>query len=307
MSEPFSVVSLAIAGGRGRISSLAPAAAPLEAQQLIAAGLTLLQRSAPLVRALSGYRSAILLPASPSWFVALAASEGRGALLLDPSSTIEEVDARCAAARVGALFTIASMAAMAPPGVAIVLLDDAPNHARVLAGHREQQVDLGSHHGLSLEAAHDVPGRNEEAMLAHDVTGSRESPTSWSHAALLAEARAAARVACYETGDVVLSLLPFSRPRSFCCGVLAPLLAGAHVVASADSPMTSQRIVLADQATVVYGSASHYERLLREMHRRASPLPPRALRRCLCEGPAVPRDLAERWALQTNLSLEPIG
>ena len=47
-----------------------------EAAALVAAGFTLLQRSAPLVRALAGKRSAILLPTSPQFLVALAASTG---------------------------------------------------------------------------------------------------------------------------------------------------------------------------------------------------------------------------------------
>ena len=54
MSNPLGLLPIAIAASGGRVDGF-------EAQQLVAAGLTLLQRSAPLVRALSGRRSAILL------------------------------------------------------------------------------------------------------------------------------------------------------------------------------------------------------------------------------------------------------
>jgi acyl-CoA synthetase (AMP-forming)/AMP-acid ligase II len=73
MSRVVAVGALAIAAGGGTVDGF-------EAQQLVAAGLTLLQRSAPLVRALSGKRAAILLPTSPQFFIALAACEGRGAV-----------------------------------------------------------------------------------------------------------------------------------------------------------------------------------------------------------------------------------
>ncbi|NUR34387.1 MAG: hypothetical protein HOQ30_10285, partial [Gemmatimonadaceae bacterium] len=68
MSDPLSLLPLALAAGGGRVNEH-------EAQQLVAAGLTLLQRSAPLVRALAGRRSAILLPTSSAILTALAASE----------------------------------------------------------------------------------------------------------------------------------------------------------------------------------------------------------------------------------------
>ena len=53
MSDPLALLPLALAAGGGRIG-VAGDEHLLDAQQLVAAGLTLLQRSAPLVRALSG-------------------------------------------------------------------------------------------------------------------------------------------------------------------------------------------------------------------------------------------------------------
>src|SRR5437763_16013788 len=110
MPDPFSLLALAAAAHGGRIDEF-------ETQQLVAAGLTLLQRSAPLVRALSGARSAILLPTSPQCFVALAASEGRGAVLVDPLASPYEIAHQLSDANVGAVFTNAALAANLPANV----------------------------------------------------------------------------------------------------------------------------------------------------------------------------------------------
>src|SRR3954463_14178406 len=98
MSNPLALLPLALAARGGQVDQY-------EAQQLVAAGLTLLQRSAPLVRALSGKRSAILLPTSPHFLVALAASEGRGAVLINPLAAPAEIDFQLRDAGVGAVFT----------------------------------------------------------------------------------------------------------------------------------------------------------------------------------------------------------
>src|SRR6478752_4971626 len=103
-----------------------------DAQQLVAAGLTLLQRSAPLVRALAGKRSAILLPTSPAFLTALAASDGRGAVLINPLASPLEIEYQCSDANVGAVFTIGALASRVPAGIPTVLLDDAPRTARVV-------------------------------------------------------------------------------------------------------------------------------------------------------------------------------
>src|SRR4051812_35112787 len=107
MASPFSLLPLAVASAGGRI-------ADYEAQQLVAAGITLLQRSAALVRALSGKRSAVLLPTSPEFFVALAASEGRGAVLINPLASRYEIAHQLRDANVGAAFTIQPLAPNLP-------------------------------------------------------------------------------------------------------------------------------------------------------------------------------------------------
>ncbi|MFM8301670.1 MAG: hypothetical protein ACKN99_03945 [Gemmatimonadota bacterium] len=152
-------LALRLAAAGGRIDDL-------PASQLVAAGFTLLQRSAPLVRMLAGRRSALLLPPGPAAVVALAASDGRGAVVLPLDRSPEELTAHCAASDVGAVFTLASHRDQVPASLGVVLLDAIPRTAMVRTPEgREQMVDLGSHVGLTIEGETDLPGRDEEALL----------------------------------------------------------------------------------------------------------------------------------------------
>jgi len=152
-------LALRLAAAGGRIDDL-------PASQLVAAGFTLLQRSAPLVRMLAGRRSALLLPRGPAAVVALAASDGRGAVLLPLDAPPEELAALCTASDVGAVFTLESHRDQVPVSLGAVLLDAIPRTAMVHTPEgREQVVDLGSHVGLTIEGETDLPGRDEEALL----------------------------------------------------------------------------------------------------------------------------------------------
>ena len=97
MSDPLALLPLAAAAGGGRVDGF-------EAGQLVAAGLAVLRRSAPLVRALSGRRAAILLPTSHQFLTALAASDGRGAVLMNPLAAPPEIAYQLNDADVGAEF-----------------------------------------------------------------------------------------------------------------------------------------------------------------------------------------------------------
>lgn len=152
-------LALRLAAGGGRIDDL-------PASQLVAAGFTLLQRSAPLVRMLAGRRSALLLPPGPAAVVALAASDGRGAVVLPTGASASEIAALCAASDVGAVLTIETHRPLVPTSLGMVLLDAIPRAAMVCTPEgREQTVDLGSHVGLTIEGETDLPGRDEEALL----------------------------------------------------------------------------------------------------------------------------------------------
>ena len=160
MSDPLAVLPLALAAGGGTVDQF-------EASQLVSAGVTLLQRSAALVRALSGRRAALLLPTSPQFLVGLAASEGRGTVLINPLAAPAEIAWQLRDANVGAVFTLAALAERVPATVVRVLLDDAPRSARVLADGAARDVDLGSHFGLALEGEADAEGRDEEAAIVY--------------------------------------------------------------------------------------------------------------------------------------------
>ncbi len=219
MSDPLALLPLAIAAGGGRLGSF-------DASQLVAAGLTLLQRSAPLVRALAGKRSAILLPSTPAFLVALAASDGRGALLLEEQSSPASIASQLAEAHVGAVFTVACLASLLPVGIPVVLLDEAPRTARVRVPGRTMLVDLGSHHGLSLEGDTATAGRDEECVAVVDPSHALHAHT---HRQLIAAGRAAVAELLLTPVDHVLSLLHCGDPESVSIALAAPLFAGARV------------------------------------------------------------------------------
>jgi hypothetical protein len=181
MPDPLAFLSLALAAGGGQIDGQ-------PARACVAAGHALLQRSAPLVRALSGRRSAILLPPGGAFLTALAASDGRGAVLASPSLHRSKRGEFCALTleieRIGAVFTSRSMADCVPPQVPVVYLDDSPRTAMVCSDGQERLIDLGSHFGLDLVGDVNAPGSPEECLSI----GGR-----WlSHRDLLAAARGAA-------------------------------------------------------------------------------------------------------------------
>lgn len=219
MSDPLALLPLAIAAGGGHLG-------PFPAAQLAAAGLTLLQRSAPLVRTLAGKRSAILLPSGPAYLVALAASDGRGAVLLDQQASAESIAWQLADADVGAVFTQTALVPLLPDGFPIVLLDEAPRVARVIVPGRQMDVDLGSHHGLALAGDTATEGRDEDCIIAYAASGRRSART---HRDVIAAGRAAVAELLLTPVDHVLSLLPCHDPDALAVCVAAPLLAGARV------------------------------------------------------------------------------
>ncbi len=301
MSDPLALLPLALAGGKGRLNDH-------EAQQLVAAGLTLLQRSAPLVRALAGRRAAILLPPSSAFLTALAASEGRGAVLINPLAASREIEFQCRDAAVGALFTIASHAARLPSALAaalpVVLLDDAPRSARVVADGIVRSVDLGSHHGLSLEGERDVPGRDEEAAIVY-TSAMHGVPLGamLTHRNLLANARATVEAVGNAADDHVLALLPFAHLFGLIVAGAGPLLAGARVTTMARFHPARAIELLREGITELVAVPSVYHALLRILHHEGETLVGSALRVCVCGGAALPVELQERWFHATGVEL----
>jgi long-chain acyl-CoA synthetase len=306
VSNPLALLPLALAAGGGRIGPAGedPASA-LEAQQLVAAGLTLLQRSAPLVRALSGRRSAILLPTSPAFLAALAASEGRGAVLVNPLAAPAEIAFQLRDADVGAVFTTTPFVPRLPPDVAIVLLDDAPRSASVIAAGATRDVDLGSHHGLTLEGERDVEGRDEEAAVVY-TSAMRGTPLGavLTHANLLANARSTVDALAMVREDHVLALLPFAHLFGLTVTGSAPLLVGARVsTMDRFHPVRAAEILATGGITAVVGVPAVYYAVLSAIERRGIDLRGGPLRLAVCGGAELAVELQDRWADATGVEL----
>ncbi|MEO8335233.1 MAG: AMP-binding protein [bacterium] len=303
MSDPLALLPLAIAAGGGRIGAFGDDV-DFEAQQLVAAGLTLLQRSATLVRALSGKRSALLLPTSPAFITALAASDGRGAVLINPLAAPAEIAFQCADANVGAVFTIASFAPRIPPHLPVVLLDDSPRTARVIVGDRSSDVDLGSHHGLSIEGERDVEGRDEEAVIVY-TSAMRGTPLGaiLTHRNLLVNARATIDAMGIRSSDHVLAILPYAHLFGLTVTASAALLAGARVTTMDRFNPVKAAESLASGVTVITGVPAVYNAMLTAIERRGIRFENTTLRLCVCGGAVLPTELQHRWAEATGIEL----
>ena len=300
--NPLALLPLAIAAGNGRLGAAGDVA--FDARQLVAAGLTLLQRSAPLVRALSGRRVAILLPTSPQFLVALAAAEGRGAVLVNPLAAPAEIAYQLADANVGAVLTNRALASRVPAGVPLVLLDDAPRSARVVTPDRTHDVDLGSHHGLTLEGEEDADGRDEEAVIVY-TSAMRGTPLGavLTHRNLLANARATIDAIGTRADDHLLALLPFSHLFGLTVTLSAPLMVGARVSAMERFHPVKAAELLAGDVSVVVGVPAVFHGLLAGLARRGGSIRGGALRLCVCGGAVLTTELQERWFDATGVEL----
>lgn len=273
------------------------------AGELVAAGTALLMRSAPLVRALAGRRAAILLPNSPAFLVALAASEGRGAVLINPLAAPLEIAYQLEDAGVGAVFTTSPLAGRLPPHVVRVLLDEAPRTARVVSGGDVREIDLGSHVGLELEGDPAAPGREEEAAIVYtSAMAGRPLGAILTHRALLHNARAAVEAMGVRSDDRILATLPFAHLFGFTVTLVTPLLAGASVLPVERFHAARVADLLSSgRATVMVGVPAVYRALLAVLERDAAPVD--ALRIAICGGSPLEAELQERWEARTGVPL----
>ncbi len=273
--------------------------------QSVAAGITLLRRSAPLVRALAGRRAAILMPTSPAFVTALAASDGRSAVLVNPLAAPREIVHQLADANVGAVFTLASLATRLPPDIPRVLLDDAPRSALVRIGGESRTIDLGEHFGLDLEGAEAAEGADEEAAIVY-TSAMHGTPqgTTLTHRNLLGHARAVVDVAAFTRDDVTLTTLPYSHPFGLVVTGAAPLLGGGRVVTM---PRFSavQAVDLLEQGgiTCIAGSPAVFLAILELLTKRPQPLRAARLRLSICGGSVLGSDTQDRWAELTGVEL----
>jgi long-chain acyl-CoA synthetase len=272
---------------------------------LVAAGVTLLQRSAPLVRTLSGKRSALLLPTSSAFLVALAASDGRGAVFINPLAAPAEVELQLRDANVGVVFTISAIEPKLPAGFPRVLLDDAPASARVVIGDSDKTVDLGAHSGLALEGEMDAPGRDEEAAIVYtSAMAGTMLGAILTHRNLLANAHACVEAISMDEHSVVLAVLPFAHLFGFTVTLMAPLLAGGRVVTLPRyNPVRALELIRTESVTLICGVPSVFVGLLTAIERDGGKLGAPSLAACLCGGAPLAVELQERWERVTGLPL----
>lgn len=298
MTDPLALLPLAIAAGGGAVDGF-------EAGRLVAAGFTLLQRSPALVRALAGRRAAILLPTSHRFITALAACDGRGAVLVNPLAAPAEIAHQLDDADVGAVFTVSAFAARLPAASVHVLLDDSPRTASVVAGGGTKAVDLGAHVGLSLAGEDGAEGRDEEAAIVYtSAMAGRPLGAILTHRNLIANARSTVVAAGTSRDDHTLALLPFSHLFGLTVTASTPLLVGARVTTvERFHPGKVIALLAGGGITQLVGVPAVYAALLDALSRRGARFESSTLRLCICGGAPLATPLQERWAEATGVEL----
>ncbi len=302
MSNPLQVLPYAVGARNGTIDGM-------PASQLVAAGLTLLQRAAPLARALYGKRAALLLPTGPQFLTGLAASDGRGAVLLNPLASPAEIAHQLDDSSVGAVFTIASLARKLPSGLPQVLLDDAPASAALHHGGSISTIDLGAHLGLALEGStdsdSDAEGLDEEAAVVYtSAMDGQPLGAILTHRSLLANGHATVQAAGVTAEDHVLAVLPWSHLFGMTVTLTAPLLVGARVTTMGRfNPMKAVDVLVDDAVTMFVGVPAVFIGMLSAIERRGGTIDVPALRMCICGGAALPVWVQRKWEAATGCAL----
>jgi long-chain acyl-CoA synthetase len=296
VTDPLSLFSLALAAHGGRVDQF-------DAQQLVAAGLTLLRRCVPLVRALSGRRAAILLPTSPQFFVALAAAEGRGAVLINPLASPSEIAYQIADANVGAVFTMTALVGNVPDVVLRVTLDDAPRRATVIDAGVVRDVDLGEHSPLSLEGELNAPASDDEAAIVYtSAMAGRPLGAVLTHRNLLSNARATIAAGRNTSDDRTLAVLPLAHLFGLVVTAAAPILAGATVVTMPRfHPARAVELIAGGEVTEIVGVPTVFAAILATLDREARGAG--ALRLCICGGSRLDGRLQDMWYDATGVEL----
>ncbi len=298
MTNPFAYVPFAIAAHGGSVDGM-------PASQLTMAGVSLLRASVALVRALEGRRAAILMPTSAAFFSALAACDGRAAVLIDPLAAPRDIAFQLADADVGAVFTVRALSHALPARTVHALLDDAPARATVIAGDVVREVVLTSHDTLRLDGAPDAPGSDDPGVIVYP-SAPEDVPRGavLTHRTLLAGARATVHETGLAAGDELLALVSLAHPVGLGVAGLAPLLAGARVrTMHRAAPASALELLESGQVTHLAGDRASCDGLLHALVARTRPLAAPALRVAMCVGLPVPRALQESWYAHTRIEL----
>lgn len=298
MTDPLAFLPLALAAANGAIDGF-------ESRRLVAAGVALLQRTGPLVRTLHGHRAALLLPACPQFLVALAASDGRAALLLDPNDSNDAIAHELERARVAAVFTTRALAGRLPEKMPRVLLDEAPSRATWRHGTDARDIDLTLHEGLRLEGEIDAEGAPEEVIVLHHRSTEGNVPErALTHRELLSAARAAAQSARLGRRDHTLTLLPFSSRLGLVEGLVAPLIAGGRLsTAPAADPGEIATRLEQDGVSVLVAGADSYVAIVQHLALHGRTLDAPVLQRCIVDDASIDASLQARWHALTGVEI----
>jgi long-chain acyl-CoA synthetase len=301
MSNPLDLLPLALASRNGVVDGQ-------PASQLAAAGLALLQRSPKLIRALYGKRAAILLPTGASYLTALAACEGRAAVLLNPLASPAELAYQLADAEVGAVMTVEALSNRLPAGIPRVWLDAAPRSAVVMgdAADTGSVIDLGSHVGLALEADLDeTVGSDEEAAVVYtSAMEGRPLGAILTHRNLLANAHATVLASALTASDHVLAVLPYSHLLGLTVTLSAPMLVGSRVTTMPRfNPLKAVDALVNDAVTMIVGVPSVFIGMLSVIERRGGTIDAPSLRLSICGGAPLPVWVQRKWEAATGCAL----
>jgi long-chain acyl-CoA synthetase len=298
MSDPLSLIPFALASRGGTLDGI-------HASQLVAAGVALLRHSPPLVRVLGRGRSGILLPSTPQFLTALAASDGRGAVLMNPLAAPPELAYQIGDAGVGAVFTVRELEEKLPPTIARVLLDEAPQQATIQIDGQVSDVPLTLHDGVALAGDPEAPGSSEEAVVVYtSAMAGRPLGAILTHRNLLANARATINAASLTANDHSLALLPFTHLFGLVVAGMAPLLAGGRVMCMPRfHPGRAIELLEGGDVTMLVGVPAVFGALMNVLSKRERPLEAPQLRLCICGGAPLPRAWQDRWAEHTGVEL----
>lgn len=298
MFDPLSLTPMALAAAGAKIDRF-------ESAQLVAAGVTLLQRSAPLVRALHGRRAAILLPTVPSFFTALAASDGRGAVLINPMASKAEIAWQLQDANVGTVFTNSALSGRLPAGTPHVLLDNAPVSAQVVTPDRTHEVDLGSHFGLSLKGELGTEGSTEElAVIYTSAMNGIPRGARITHRNVLSNAHAVVQATALTPADHSLVCLPFAHMFGLVVAAVAPILGGARVsTMDRFHPARALELIKQNGVTFLSGVPAMYHAMAQLIERSGEPFRGHALRVCIVGGAPLDAQLQDKWAELTGVEM----
>jgi len=304
MSDPLAYLAFNLAAADGTLNGAS-------VRRLVTAGVALLRGSAPLVRAMSGRRSALLLPVSSSWVVALGASAGRSAVLLDPTWSESLVLDALSPRDVGAVFVQECAEPMARRvslrrSIPVVLLDEKGTAARVIVGEEMRDVSLELHEGHPVTGDLGADGSDEEVFAISSGAG-EVTPIGATHREILAAARIAVARDHLGARDHVLTMVTPLDRSTIVEGVVAPLLAGGRVTALGEENGASLVPLLEREGVSTLVAPATVVRAIDEATAgRGHPLDAPVLKRVYASGLEADPGLVATWEGTTSIPLRPL-